>query len=258
MRIYGHRGARGEAPENTLAGFLHASRHGIRHFELDIVLAADGQPVVIHDLTVDRTTAGSGRVGSFTAPELGQMDARRNTAPWHRPAPIPTLEAVFESCPDFVHMQLEVKKDQRQRLNILCNRLVEIIHQHRWQQRLTITSTDAWFLQEVKRRDRHISTGLVCDKRYPNPARMAHNLGCEYLCCKWTLCSRELVEAAHRDNLHVSAWTVNRIQDMLELEKKGVDSIITDFPTSTRIYFDNRLKDGSSPAAHAGAVRQES
>lgn len=255
MLIYGHRGAKGEAPENTLAGFKHAYRHGIRHFEMDIQLSSDGIPVVVHDLTVDRTTDTEGRISQFTAEQLANLDARQNTAPWSVPVGIPTLEAVFEACPDFQHMQLEVKKDSRSRLNALCNRLVEIIHRRHWQSRLTITSSDVWFLQAVKRRDRSISTGLVAERRFPNPTKTAINLGCSYLCLKWTLCSSKIAELAHKNNLHLSVWTVNRIHDMLALEEKGVDSIITDFPTSTCIYFDSRLTVGGSLLPRPDALR---
>lgn len=255
MLIYGHRGAKGEAPENTLAGFQHAYRQGIRHFEMDIQLSSDGVPVVVHDHTVDRTTEAEGRISAFTAAQLGQLDARQNGANWPTPVGIPTLDAVFEACPDFTHMQLEVKKDSRPRLNALCNRLVETVHRHHWQHRLTVTSSDIWFLQAVKRRDRNISTGLVTDRRFPNPIKTAVNLGCNYLCLKWTLCSAKLAETAHRNNLHLSVWTVNRIHDMLALEEKGVDSIITDFPTSTRIYFDRRLTVGGNLLPRADAIR---
>lgn len=243
MVIYGHRGAKGEAPENTLAGFQHAYRHGIRHFEMDLQLSADGIPIVIHDLTVDRTTQAEGRVSQYTAGELAAMDARRNTAAWPSPVGIPTLDSIFEACPEFIHMQLEVKKDSRPRLNILCNRLVEMIQRHGWRHRLTITSSDTGFLQAVKRRDRAISTGLVSERRFPNPIKIAVSLGCNYLCLKWTQCSADLVKDAHSQRLHLSAWTTNRIHDMLALEQQGVDSIITDFPTSARVYFDGRLKD---------------
>lgn len=82
MIVYGHRGAKGEAPENTLPGFRHAYRQGVRHFELDLVLSKDGKPVLVHDLTTDRTTGHKGSVGQYSAAELSQMDARRNTSPW--------------------------------------------------------------------------------------------------------------------------------------------------------------------------------
>ncbi len=240
MIIYGHRGAKGEAPENTLAGFDHAYRHGIRHFEFDLVLASDGVPVIIHDLTVDRTTGHSGNVASFTAGELAVMDARRNTPPWSKATGVPTLEEVLAIIPDFEHLQLEVKSDNRHRLNILCNRLTEIIQRRDLFQRVAITSSDTWFLQETRRRNRKIRIGLVAERRFPRPNSTAARLECDYLCLNWKLCTRELVEEAHRRDMHVSTWTVNRIHDMLMLEELGVDSIITDFPTSTRMYFDNR------------------
>lgn len=257
MLIYGHRGAKGEAPENTLAGFEHAHRHGIRHFELDIQLSKDGIPVVVHDLTVDRTTTAAGRIAEFTAEQLGQLDARENTPSWPKPVGIPTLDAVFRTCPGFAHMQLEVKKDTRPRLNSLCNRLVEMIQRHRWHGRLTITSSEVWFLQAVRRRDRSISIGLVSDRRFPHPVKSAVGLGCSHLCLKWTLCSLKLVELAHRSNLHLSVWTVNRIHDMLSLERQGVDSIITDYPTSTLIFYDRRPFPAGQGRPRLDAMRPE-
>lgn len=242
MIVYGHRGAKGEAPENTLAGFLHAYRHGIRHFELDLVLSKEGTPVLVHDLTVDRTTSSRGSVGTFTTAELADMDARRNTSSWPTRTGIPTLESLLDMFDDLEHLQLEVKKDSRQRLNVLCNRLTEIIQRRGLYQKAVVTSTTPWFLREIRRRDRNIQTGLVAERRFPGPLGTATRLGCRYFCANWKILNRELVEAAHQRGMHVSAWTVNRIHDMLKLEAIGVDSIITDYPTSTRIFFDNRAR----------------
>jgi glycerophosphoryl diester phosphodiesterase len=242
MIVYGHRGAKGEAPENTLPGFAHAYRHGIRHFELDLVLSKDGKPVLVHDLTVNRTTGQKGDVGSFTAAELADMDARRNTSSWPRKIGIPTLESLLDQFTDLEHVQLEVKKDDRPRLNVLSNRLTEIIQRRDLYGRVAITSSDTWFLKEVRRRDKNIRLGLVSERKFPKPVNMAYKLGCDYLCLNWKLCSAELVQEAHRKGMHVSTWTVNRIHDMLQLEEMGVDSIITDYPTSTRMFFDNRAR----------------
>lgn len=242
MIVYGHRGAKGEAPENTLAGFTHAYRHGIRHFELDLVLSKDGKPVIIHDLTVDRTTDQKGAVTSFTSEELAAMDARKGSAAWTRKVGIPTLEALLDEFADLEHLQLEVKKDNRQRLNVLCNRLTEIIQRRNLYRKVTVTSSDVWFLQQIRRRDKGIPIGLVAERKFPRPVNVASRLHCEFLCINWKICSKSLVDDAHRRGMHVSAWTVNRIHDMLELEQHGVDSIISDFPTSTRMYFDNRAR----------------
>ncbi|HDZ38870.1 MAG TPA: glycerophosphodiester phosphodiesterase [Marinobacter sp.] len=246
MIVYGHRGAKGEAPENTLPGFKLAYKQGIRHFELDLVLSKDGKPMLVHDLTTERTTGEKGNVGQYTAAELSAMDARRNTSSWPVKTGIPTLEALLDQFDDIEHFQLEVKKDTHARLNILCNRLTEIIQHRNLYQTAAITSSDSWFLKEIRRRNKRIRTGLVAERRFPRPLGTATRLGCKYLCINWKICSAELVESAHRKGMHVSCWTVNSIPDMLQLESMGVDSIITDYPTSTRMFFDNRANSTTS------------
>lgn len=240
MLVYGHRGAKGEAPENTLAGFSHAYRHGIRHFEMDILLSSDGVPMVIHDLSLRRTTGQDRAVARTLATEMGNMDARQNTSNWHHATGVPTLEQVVEACPEFKHLQLEVKPDKRRRLNRLCNRLVEWIQRQNLYQRITLTSSNTGFLRAARRLDRKVSLGYVAERSYPLPVRQAKRLDCGYLCCHSRLCQPRLVNKAHENRLKVSAWTVNRIHEMLVMEHDGVDSIITDFPTSTLIYFENR------------------
>ena len=68
--IFGHRGASGHAPENTLEAFQLAMAMGADGVELDVHLSSDGQLVVIHDETVDRTTDGSGFVNAMTLKQL--------------------------------------------------------------------------------------------------------------------------------------------------------------------------------------------
>ncbi|MCG8610490.1 MAG: glycerophosphodiester phosphodiesterase [Pseudomonadales bacterium] len=242
MIIYGHRGAMGEAPENTLSGFELAYRHGIRHFELDIRLSADGELIVIHDPTLERTTGRKGKPSDYTAAELAEIDARKNVKPWSEFQGIPRLTDILEAVPETVHFQFEVKTDYKDRLNILCNRLVELIQRRQFHGRCAITSSNTWVLREVKRRDDTIATGFVAENRFPNPVDTAIKHGCSYLCINWPLVNRALVVNAQAKSLHVSCWTVNRIHDILELEKAGVDSVITNFPNSTLTYFDNRTK----------------
>jgi glycerophosphoryl diester phosphodiesterase len=62
--VIAHRGASAYAPENTLAAFDLALHLGCRHLELDVDLSSDGQIVVMHNDTIDRTTNGRGRWGA--------------------------------------------------------------------------------------------------------------------------------------------------------------------------------------------------
>src|SRR5690625_2533442 len=70
-----HRGASGYAPENTMAAFDRAFEMKADFIEIDVQMSADGEVVAIHDLMIDRTTDGTGRVDNFTLEELRQLDA---------------------------------------------------------------------------------------------------------------------------------------------------------------------------------------
>jgi glycerophosphoryl diester phosphodiesterase len=87
--IIGHRGVGGDAPENSLQAFALALRLGADGVELDVQLSADGQLVIIHDDTVDRTTDGRGRVSDLTAAELRRLDLGNGEG-------VPTLDELFQ------------------------------------------------------------------------------------------------------------------------------------------------------------------
>ncbi|MFK4997701.1 glycerophosphodiester phosphodiesterase family protein [Bacillus sp. N9] len=73
--IIAHRGSAGTHPENTMDAFIAAEKYGADGVELDVQLSLDGEVVVIHDTTLDRTTSGTGRVKDFTLSELKALKA---------------------------------------------------------------------------------------------------------------------------------------------------------------------------------------
>jgi glycerophosphoryl diester phosphodiesterase len=93
LRIGGHRGAAGEAPENTYPGFGLAAAAGVDYLELDVQLAADGVALVLHDHNLDRTTDGSGPFAAGSSVELVGLDAGGWFGEEFRGQRIPTLEA---------------------------------------------------------------------------------------------------------------------------------------------------------------------
>lgn len=99
--LFGHRGASGLAPENTLASFSKAVALGVDGVELDVRLAA-GEIVVIHDERVDRTTNGSGLVAEMSFRALRDLDAGNGER-------IPTLAEVLAAVPDDVTINVELK-----------------------------------------------------------------------------------------------------------------------------------------------------
>src|SRR5512138_572189 len=95
--IFAHRGASAHAPENTLSAFELALAQQADAIELDAKLTADGQVVVIHDPTVDRTTGGHGRVKDLSLAQLRSLEAGSFFSEKYRGEKIPTLEEVFEA-----------------------------------------------------------------------------------------------------------------------------------------------------------------
>lgn len=99
-KIIVHRCGGALAPENTLAGLAVTARLGLRSVEFDAMLSADGQPVVIHDSTLERTTDGRGEVASWTAAALGRLDAGRSYHSAFAGEALPSLDAVLARCAD--------------------------------------------------------------------------------------------------------------------------------------------------------------
>ncbi|HBC02500.1 MULTISPECIES: glycerophosphodiester phosphodiesterase [Stutzerimonas stutzeri subgroup] len=227
--IYGHRGAKGEAPENTLASFEQCLQHGVRRCELDLHLSRDGELMVIHDPTLKRTTGRRGKVVQHDADELVNYDAREGGPGWKTPCPIPRLSELFEKC-DFEHWQLEVKSASRVRAARTVIAIKELAERYRLLDRITVTSSSREVLRALKRLAPEISRGLVAEYNWLDPLKVARQYGCNLLALKWTLCTPERLEKARKQGLHVSVWTVNEPALMRRLADFGVDSLITDYP----------------------------
>jgi len=107
--IGAHRGASATHPENTLAAFREAVRLGAAMVELDLRRSADGQVVVMHDRTVDRTTNGKGKVSKLKLARLRRLDAGRHRGDGFAGERIPTLAEVLDWAPPGVWLNLQIK-----------------------------------------------------------------------------------------------------------------------------------------------------
>ena len=128
--IVGHRGARNLWPENSLEGFRRARELGVDGVEFDIHLSRDGELVVIHDPTLERTTEGRGAVADRTAAELAATPLREGGG-----AGVPCLEDVLDLYAETpVELHVEIKTDalgraypgvERQLLGVVARRHLE-------------------------------------------------------------------------------------------------------------------------------------
>lgn len=227
--IYGHRGAKGEVPENTLASFQRCLEHGVDRCELDLHLSRDGELMVIHDPTLKRTTGMRGKVVEHDAADLVRYDARQGGPGWLRPCPIPTLQDLFEQC-RFEHWQLEVKSASQVRAARTVLAIAELAERHGLREQITITSSSRTVLKAARELTPHLQLGLVAEYAWLDPLKVAAHHGCHLLALNWTLCTPERLLKAQKQGLHVSVWTVNEASLMRRLADFGADSIITDFP----------------------------
>tara|TARA_Y100000748_G_scaffold119891_2_gene100620 strand:+ start:14810 stop:15538 length:729 start_codon:yes stop_codon:yes gene_type:complete len=228
--IYGHRGARAEAPENTLPSFKKALEAGVTRVELDLHLSVDQQLMVIHDPTLKRTTGLRGKVAQHTADELTRMDARLGLPGWAEPCPIPTLEQLLQACPEIEHYQLEVKSGSERQSRIVLQAIMALVERYNLHDKVVVTSASRTLLRYAKRSGFTLPTGLVEEYGLLNPLKSAQRYGCQYLILNWKLCNPERLRQAQALGLHVSVWTVNDASRMQQLIDMGVDSLITDYP----------------------------
>lgn len=230
-RIIGHRGARNEAPENTIPSFTIAQNNGCVAFELDVRLSRDFQLMVFHDKTLGRTTEHLGCLSDFDASDLNRMDARGKHL-WPSPCVIPSLEQVFSAVPKTIDWQLEVKPSSSFKMQILARKLDQFIAHHQHSDvRITVTSSSEWFLKEIKQINPKTKTGLVAEYIGEGSIKKCQSLACNLLVLNHKLCNEKTLQDARDAGLEVSVWTVNDLPRMKELSSMGVESIITDIPT---------------------------
>lgn len=228
MLIYGHRGAKGDAPENTLPGFRLCLDAGVTRCELDLQLSRDNQLMVIHDPNLKRLSGDRVRVRQKTAAELKKYDVCRSVPGWSN-CQIPTLPQLLACCA-FDHWQLEVKPLSRKKSVIAVQAIAGLAEEFELHDMLCITSSSKHVLKAAREHAPQLARGLVAENAYIDPVTVALRHDCSLLALNWKLCSEKRVQKARRNGLHVSAWTVNEPGLMLALAQRGVDSLITDFP----------------------------
>lgn len=231
MQIYGHRGAAGEAPENTIAGALHAIERGTRYVEIDLQLSRDDHLVVIHDKTLKRTAGVWGKPSHYKAKHLAAMDARADGPVWpsKKNCGIPTLEAFLSATKKIKGYQLEVKPDSKANIRRVSRHLSERFKTAASARKVVVTSSSKFLHQCLGEMAPHIRRGMVISRSNEVPTLL--ELGCVYSAMHWSACDHFSIRKLKKAGVHISVWTVNDAQMIRNLYKMKVDSVITDYPS---------------------------
>jgi glycerophosphoryl diester phosphodiesterase len=228
ITIVGHRGAPATEPENTLRSFARALDLGVAAVELDVQLTRDGLLAVIHDDTLDRTTNGRGPVQDRTLEELHSLDAGRGE-------PVPSLEAVFDLVRGRAHLMVEMKHPE-----------AAAALRRFFQERQAFAAAQVisfWHpaLKALKEAEPRLSTGALMVGCPADPVGLARAAGADTLVLNYRYVDRELVEAAHRQEIKVVVWNIDDPEILSPYLAMQPDGICTNRPREIIEYVRKRL-----------------
>ncbi len=228
----GHRGAPEAAPENTLPAFMEAVQLGAHGIELDVMFSKDGEIVVIHDYTLDKTTSGSGLVKDHTLTELKQLDAGSWFGEAFIGTRIPTLQEVIDTLPRTALINIEIKGESPFTDGIE-QAVVNTIAENNLFNRVMVSSFNPVSLIRVKMADKQIPVGLIYAPDLPiflRDAWFIPILRPEALHPRHDMVDEAYMNWAKNKGYRVNVWTVNEAAEMKRLLDLKVDGIITDRP----------------------------
>lgn len=231
--IIAHRGASAYAPENTLTAFQKAIEMGAQIIETDVQQTKDSVLVIMHDLSVDRTTDGKGLIKDLVLSSFKQLKIKQSNMNEHPPTLEETIQLINGRC----KLLIELKKGKDYYPGIE-KRVVELIHKYRAQSWIsTIHSFDKRALLNVAEADSNINLQKLIVFKFPLVSftfdrhfRKDDFINWEGVNVYHWFCSKRVIRKIHALHKSVYVWTVNNSRRARKLAASGVDGIITNKP----------------------------
>lgn len=224
--VIAHRGASGTCPENTLVAFVRAAALGAHMVELDVQVTRDGEVVVMHDWTLERTTDGVGAVRDRTLAEMRQLDAGAWFGPHFRGTRVPTLAEVLAAVRLPVNVELKPVGDDG-----LEGRALAVVESAGALARVVFSSFDEGALERLRARSADSSLAVLWNSGpVADAVARAERVAARALHLRKDCVTPQALAAAAAAGLAVRAWTVNERGEMDRLVAAGVEGIFTDFP----------------------------
>jgi glycerophosphoryl diester phosphodiesterase len=237
--VAAHRGGAALWPENSLLAFRQALALGVDALEFDLHMTADGEIVVLHDPTLDRTSTGRGPVRDLKLADLAavRLKTRDGAVTDER---IPTLaEALELAAPASVELMPEIKVDaNRQRYDGIEEKALALVRARGLLPRTTLQAFQAETIRRLRALEPTARTMLLVargdverDRARPAEAvRRARELGATDLGMNHRLIDADVMAAARAGAIRLSAWTVNEETDIRRMVDLGVDVVMSDRP----------------------------
>jgi len=232
-----HRGGAALWPENSLLAFGNALALGVDYLELDVHLSRDGEVMVIHDATLERTTTGSGPVRERTAAELGALRLKdRGGAVTAEP--VPTLDQVVAlAASGKRQMLLEIKTDaQRRRYPGIEEKVFAVLDRYRFTSFAIVMSFEGETWRRLRQLRPEARTGALYSARaLPAPAiepelQALRQAGVVFVGLEQRTVTADVARQARLAGLTLGVWTVNEREAIERFVGHGVGIVITDRP----------------------------
>ena len=236
-----HRGAsgRGLAPENTLAAFEKALDIGVDMLEIDVRVTGDGQLIVLHDPSLDRTTDCEGIVRELGIEKIRQADAGHGER-------IPILREVFDLARHRAPILLEIKSD------FIAELVVQAIAEAQFAEQVVVQSFNPQTVERVKRMAPHLPASLLIGELPTAPSRLRARrlvsqvleIGANTLSIWHATLTPSLIEEMRKRGVTVWAWTVDEEITMRDLAMMGVQGLVTNYPDVLNNVLEDLMESG--------------
>lgn len=230
MLIFGHRGASGQAPENTMSAFQLALEQGASGIELDVHMTRDGKIVVCHDHALGRTNNGKGWVHDHTRDELMELDFGSWFSPQFAGEKIPSLREVLQwAAPTSLLVNIEIKNGPLI-YDGIEEKVAALVRECRMINRVIISSFYHPTLLKMKQLDPVIQTGLLYASRPIDPWLQLRVSDTDHIHPVWHYLDDGWVFGTRPHGAKIYTWTINEMREWEHICNLGVDGIITNFP----------------------------
>lgn len=229
-----HRGHSIEFPENTLAAYRKAIELGVEMIECDVNITRDGQLVMIHDPTLDRTTNGTGRVSNATWNEIQRLDAGGKFSPEFAGVRIPSTEetlllyqeAGISSC-------FEVKGADVEEAKRIAVALLDLFRKHDMLDTAFMSSYkhEALLLAKSKCPELLLAPERLPDDAPPDPleaVRQAKSFPAPVLQHQYTVLSPDVIRVLHENDVAVWSWATTDEESLVFSVEIGADAVMGD------------------------------
>ena len=235
-----HRGASGHAPENTMRAFQKGFEMKADYIEIDVQMTKDGELVVIHDTTVDRTTNGTGKVGDLTLEEIKQLDAGSWFSDTYAGETVPTFEEVLDTFRGKVGILIELKAPELYpgMEEKIANALNERNMNRPNNKKVIIQSFNHESMKKSKELLPNLPHGVLAGASWSKVTKEQLSqfaTYADYFNPNMNIVTNELVRDVHETGMEIYPYTSRSQEQALHLFDLNVDGIITDY--TEHIYY---------------------